>query len=49
MAELRDDSRLAPCLALATDRFITVPDPKRAVILGTPKLFLAVRIWLTEG
>jgi hypothetical protein len=48
VAELRDDARLAPFLALATDRFITVPDPRRAVLLGAPKLFLAVRIWLTE-
>jgi Actinobacteria/chloroflexi VLRF1 release factor len=48
VAELRDEARLAPSLALATDRFLTVPDPRRAVLLGTPKLFLAVRIWLTE-
>jgi hypothetical protein len=47
-AELRDDPRLAPYLALATDRFLTVPDPKRVVLLGATKLFLAVRIWLTE-
>jgi hypothetical protein len=25
-----------------------VPDPRRAVLLGAPKLYLAVRIWLTE-
>jgi hypothetical protein len=47
-AELRDDPRLAPYLALATERFLTVPDPKRAVLEGTPKLFAAVRIRLTE-
>lgn len=47
-AELRDDPRLAPYLALATERFLTVPDPKRAVLEGTPKLFTAVRIRLTE-
>jgi Actinobacteria/chloroflexi VLRF1 release factor len=45
---LRDDPRLAPYLALATERFITVPDPKRAVLEGTPRLFTAVRIRLTE-
>lgn len=45
-AGLREDPRLAPYLALATDRFLTVPDPKRAVLAGTPKLFLAVRIRL---
>jgi hypothetical protein len=48
MAELRSDPRLAGYLALATERFLTVPDPKRAVLLGTPRLFTAVRIRLTE-
>jgi Actinobacteria/chloroflexi VLRF1 release factor len=48
MAELRDDPKLAPYLALATERFLTVPDPKRAVLNDTPKLFTAVRIRLTE-
>ena len=38
MAELRQDPRLAPYLAIATDRFLTVPDPKRAVLEGTPRL-----------
>lgn len=47
-AELRSDPRLAPYLALATERFLTVPDPKRAVLEGTPKLFTAVRIRITE-
>ena len=48
MAELRPDPRLAPWLAIATDRFLTVPDPKRAVLEAAPRLFLAVRIRLTE-
>ena len=48
MAELRQDPRLAPYLAIATDRFLAVPDPKRAVLEATPRLFLAVRIRLTE-
>jgi hypothetical protein len=48
MADLRQDSRLAPYLAIATDRFLTVPDPKRAVLEASPRLFLAVRIRLTE-
>jgi hypothetical protein len=48
VAELRGDSRLAPYLALATERFLTVPDPKRAVLEGTPAQFTAVRIRLTE-
>jgi hypothetical protein len=48
VAELRDDPRLAPYFTLATERFLTVPDPKRAVLLETPRLFTAVRIRLTE-
>jgi Actinobacteria/chloroflexi VLRF1 release factor len=48
VAELREDPRLAPYLAIATGRFLTVPDPKRAVLEGAPRLFLAVRIRLTE-
>lgn len=48
-AELRGDPRLAPYLALATERFLTVPDPRRAVLEGTPRLFTAVRIRLTES
>ena len=47
-AELRDDPRLAPYLAMATERFLTVPDPKRAVLEAAPKGFLAVKIRLTE-
>jgi len=49
VAELRDDPRLAPYLARAADRFLTVPDPKRAVLEATPRQFTAVRIWLTEA
>jgi hypothetical protein len=48
MAELRDDPRLGRYLALATERFLTVPDPKRAVLLDTPRLFTAVRIRLSS-
>ncbi len=47
-AELRDDPRLARYLALATERFLTVPDPKRAVLEATPRAFTAIRIRLTE-
>ena len=47
VAELSGDPRLARYLALATERFITVPDPKRAVLEGTPRLFASVRIRLT--
>jgi hypothetical protein len=48
VAELRDDPRLASYLAIATQRFLTVPDPKRAVLEAAPKGFLAVKIRLTE-
>jgi Actinobacteria/chloroflexi VLRF1 release factor len=48
MADLRQDPRLAPYLAIATDRFLTVPDPKRGILEAAPRLFLAVRIRLTE-
>jgi len=48
MAELRQDPRLVPYLEIATDRFLTVPDPKRAVLESTPRLFTAVKIRLTE-
>jgi hypothetical protein len=48
VAGLRDDPRLAPYLAIATERFLTVPDPRRSVLEGTPRLFTAVRIKLTE-
>jgi hypothetical protein len=47
-AELRGDPRLARYLALATERFITVPDPKRSVLEATPAQFTAVRIRLTD-
>ncbi len=48
IADLAGDQRLAPYLALATGRFLTVPDPRRAVLEDAPRLFLAVRIRLTE-
>jgi Actinobacteria/chloroflexi VLRF1 release factor len=47
VAELRDDRRLAAYLARATERFITVPDPKRAVLAAVPAQFTAVRIRLS--
>jgi Actinobacteria/chloroflexi VLRF1 release factor len=46
-AALRDDPRLRPVLGLATGRFLTVPDPRLAVLRDTPRLFRAVRIHLT--
>jgi hypothetical protein len=43
----RADPRLRPVLKHAVDRFLTVPDPRLAVLRDTPRLFLAVRIHLT--
>jgi Actinobacteria/chloroflexi VLRF1 release factor len=48
VAGLRGDTRLAPYLGLATDRFLTVPDPRLAVLKEMPRAFLAIRIRLTE-
>jgi hypothetical protein len=48
MAALREDARLRPYLAIAVDRFLTVPDPRLAVLQGTPRQFRAIRIQLTE-
>jgi hypothetical protein len=48
VAALREDPRLAPYLDLAVGRFLAVPDPKLAVLRDSPRLFLAVRIRLTE-
>jgi hypothetical protein len=47
-AALREDARLRPYFAVAVDRFLTVPDPRLAVLQGTPRLFRAIRIRLTE-
>ncbi len=48
IAGLRDDPRLQPYFELAVERFLTVPDPRLVVLRGTPRLFRAVRIRLTE-
>jgi len=47
-AGLRGDPRLAQYLARATDRFLTVPDPRLAVLKQTPRTFGSIRIRLTE-
>ena len=41
------DPRLRPVMKHAVDRFLTVPDPRLAVLRDTPRLFLAVHIHLT--
>jgi len=48
VAALREDARLQPYFAVAVDRFLTVPDPRLVVLQGTPRLFRAVRIRLTD-
>jgi Actinobacteria/chloroflexi VLRF1 release factor len=48
IAGLRDDPRLRPYFNLAVERFLTVPDPRLAVLRSTPRLFRAIRIRLTE-
>ena len=47
-AGLRGYARLEKYLAKATERFLTVPDPRLAVLRDTPRVFRAVRIRLTE-
>jgi hypothetical protein len=49
VTELRSDPRLRPYFDLAVDRFLTVPDPRLAVLRATPRAFTAVRIRLTDG
>ena len=48
IAGIRGDPRLARYLALATARFLTVPDPRLAVLKEISRSFLAIRIRLTE-
>ena len=47
-AGLRGDARLEKYLAKATERFLTVPDPRPAVLRDIPRAFLAIRVRLTE-
>jgi hypothetical protein len=48
VAALREDPRLAPYLDRAADRFLTVPDPRLAVLRETPRAFQSIRIRLVE-
>jgi hypothetical protein len=48
IAGLAEDPRLKDYLAMATDRFLTVPDPRLAVLREAPRAFLAVRIRVIE-
>jgi VLRF1 release factor-like protein len=49
IAGLRDDPRLRPYVKLAVERFLTVPDPRLAVLRTAPRMFQAIRIRLAEG
>jgi hypothetical protein len=40
---------LRPYFDIAVDRFLTVPDPRLAVLQDTPRLFRAIRIRLVEA
>jgi Actinobacteria/chloroflexi VLRF1 release factor len=48
VAGLRDDPRLRGYFGVAVQRFLTVPDPRLAVLRETPRQFRAVRVQLTE-
>jgi hypothetical protein len=48
VAGLRDDPRLRGYFGVAVERFLTVPDPRLAVLRETPRKFRAIRIQLTE-
>ncbi|MGI5272146.1 acVLRF1 family peptidyl-tRNA hydrolase [Nonomuraea sp. CA-218870] len=45
---LRADRRLAPLLALEAEPFLTVPDPRLAVLKETPAQFRAVRVRVVD-
>jgi hypothetical protein len=47
IAGLRPDPRLAPYFGLAVERFLTVPDPRLAVLRTAPRLYRAARIHLS--
>jgi hypothetical protein len=47
IAGVSRDPRLAAVLELAVDRFLTVPDPRLAVLRDCPRLFRAIRVLLT--
>jgi Actinobacteria/chloroflexi VLRF1 release factor len=47
VAGVTADTRLRPVMKHVVERFLTVPDPRLAVLRDTPRLFLAVRIRLS--
>lgn len=48
MSGMSADPRLRPLFDLAVDRFLTVPDPRLAVLRATPPMYSAIRIRLAE-
>jgi peptide subunit release factor 1 (eRF1) len=48
LAEVLEDPRLAPVAALAVERVIDVPDPRRAVLEAAPGQFLATHLLVQE-
>ena len=48
IAGLAGDPRLRTYFGLAVERFLTVPDPRLAVLKGAPRQFCAIRIRLTQ-
>ena len=48
VAGLSDDPRLRGYFGVAVERFLTVPDPRLAVLRETPRKFRAIRVQLTE-
>jgi hypothetical protein len=48
VAGLHGDPRLERYFTLAADRFLTVPDPRLAVLRDTPRMFQAIRIRVAE-
>jgi hypothetical protein len=48
IASVRRDPRLQPYLRLAVERFLTVPDPRLAVLRECPRLFRAIQVRLHE-
>ena len=48
IGRMRADQRLRPYFDVAVQRFLTVPEPRLAVLRDTPRLFTAVRIRLIE-
>jgi Actinobacteria/chloroflexi VLRF1 release factor len=48
IGRMRADQRLRPYFDLAVERFLTVPEPRLAVLRDAPRLFSAVRIRLIE-